>query len=76
MAWEIYELSAQQDENKYRVAISVTREKRRGIAGFAKRVLDRFGNVIRQGDNKSAEITISFDRVVSNPSNARRVPVA
>jgi GWxTD domain-containing protein len=62
IVWEIYELAAQQESNRYRVAITVARTKRKGAAAFAIRLLDRVGDVVRQSDAKSDKVILSFDR--------------
>lgn len=64
LVWEIYELSAQQETNKYRVAISVSRTTRDGAAAFALQLLDRVGTVIRQSEPKTDRVTVSFDRTL------------
>lgn len=61
-AWETYELRSKDESNHYRIAISVTREKRAGVTGVAFRVLDRVGTVLTQGKSGSDQVTISFDR--------------
>ncbi len=64
LVWEMYDLSAQLKSNRYRSSITVAREKRKGVAALAVRLLDRIGDVIKQGDSKSDEVKLSFDRAM------------
>lgn len=66
LVWEIYELSPQQETNKYQVSISVSRTKRDGATAFALQLLDRVGTVIRQSEPKTDRVTVSFDRTLRN----------
>lgn len=62
LVWEIYDLSTQQEANRYRVSITVSRAKRSGAAAFALQLLDRVGTVIKRSEPKTDQVTLSFDR--------------
>lgn len=64
LVWEIYGLAAQQEANRYRVAITVTRTSRSPASSFAMQVLDRVGTLIKQSDMKSNQVSITFDRTM------------
>ena len=65
LVWETYSLAPAADANHYRVAVTVTRNKRRGAAALALRLLDGLGGLITQGSTRDDEVTIAFDRNVA-----------
>lgn len=65
LVWETYALTATANANSYRVAVTVTRIKRRGAAALVLRLLDGLGDLITQGSTREDELTVSFDRNVA-----------
>lgn len=65
LVWETYALASAASANHYRVAVTVTRNKRRGAAAFALRLLDGLGGLITQGSTRDDQLTVSFDRNVA-----------
>lgn len=65
LVWETYALASAANANHYRVAVTVTRNKRRGADALVLRVLDRLGGLISQGSTRDDELTVSFDRKVA-----------
>lgn len=63
LLWEMYDLVPRDGVTKYRVAITVEREDRKGAVGFAVRVLDNVGRAVGRTQQQSRDrFTISFDR--------------
>ncbi|WP_373068487.1 GWxTD domain-containing protein [Gemmatimonas sp.] len=63
LLWEMYDLVPRDGMTKYRVAITVEREDRKGAIGFAVRVLDNVGRAVGRTQQQSRDrFTISFDR--------------
>ena len=62
LVWEMYDLVPKDGQTKYRVAITVEKEDRSGVAGFAVRVLDNVGRAVGRAQQSRDRFTISFDR--------------
>jgi len=65
MVWELYELAPRDGQNRYRMAVSVERVGKGGIAGLAARLLDGVGRSIGREQRGRDKLTISFDRTVA-----------
>lgn len=65
LVWETYAITPSADANRYRIAVTVTRNKRRGAAALALRLLDGLGALITQGSTRDDELTIGYDRNVA-----------
>ena len=62
LLWEMYDLVPRDGVTKYRVAITVEREDRKGAVGFAVRVLDNLGKAVGRAKQSRDRFTIAFDR--------------
>jgi hypothetical protein len=62
LAWEIYDLAADANANRYRLNITVERVKRGGAAAIAVRVLDGLGALLKQGSGTKDQLSLAFDR--------------
>jgi hypothetical protein len=62
LLWEMYDLVPKDGQTKYRVAITVERSDRDGVAGFTLRVLDNLGRAVGRAQQSRDRFTISFDR--------------
>ncbi|QJR36145.1 GWxTD domain-containing protein [Gemmatimonas groenlandica] len=62
LLWEMYDLVPKDGQTKYRVAITVERADRDGVAGFTLRVLDNLGRAVGRAQQSRDRFTISFDR--------------
>ncbi len=71
LAWEVYELAQSANTNRYQLAITVERIRRRGVAGLSLRLLDRLGSVLRQGESGSESLQLAFERTA--PARATQV---
>lgn len=65
LVWELYELTANNGNGKYRVAISVERAERGGPLGFGVKALDGLGRVFGRENTSPDKFTISFDRTAA-----------
>ena len=68
VVWETYDLGASADGNRYRVTLTVERQKRGGASGLALRLLDGLGAVIKQERSTGDRVVVSFDRNVATKS--------
>jgi GWxTD domain-containing protein len=65
VAWETYGLSTENDNNRYRVSISVVPVQRRSISAMTLRIFDLVGSLIKESKGTDDGVTVSFDRSVS-----------
>lgn len=71
LAWETYELGETSEANRYRISITVERQRRSGATGFAVRVLDGIGGLVKQANGQGERLAVTFDRSV--PANRTQV---
>jgi GWxTD domain-containing protein len=62
LLWEIYALADSSNSSRYRVTVTVERTKRTGVSGFALRVFDGVGALLRSGNSGGDQLAIAFDR--------------
>jgi GWxTD domain-containing protein len=65
LLWEMYDFSARDGSAKYRIAITVDRVDRTGVAGFAARLVDGVGRTLGRQQTTRSNLTISFERTAT-----------
>jgi hypothetical protein len=65
LLWEMYDFSAREGSAKYRIAITVDRVDRTGVAGFAARLVDGVGRTLGRQQTTRSNLTISFERTAA-----------
>jgi hypothetical protein len=68
MVWELYDLAPRDGQNRYRLAVSVERVGKGGIAGLAARLIDGVGRSVGREQRSRDRLTIAFDRTVASAS--------
>jgi GWxTD domain-containing protein len=62
LLWEMYDFAERDGSTKYRIAITVDRVDRTGVAGFAARLVDGLGRTLGRQQTTRSNLTISFER--------------
>ena len=70
LLWETYELGVREGSNRYRVEVSLTKQKREGALGMAATIIGGVAGSIGVTDKGKGKVTLKYDRNIPRTAAA------